>query len=129
MRAKHLFVLINIRNKVNVVPSNMFKPSSNFLTDHSKAVLLLWILIVICASCHTILSVHCSLMVTCWKRADLLGPCMCFCHFPIWFSGSGVVLVVWIPDLLPYFYKNIQHKWVNISRSAFVNTVTVCLMF
>ena len=33
------------------VPSNMFKPSSNFLTDRFKAVLLLWIHFVICVSC------------------------------------------------------------------------------
>ena len=33
-----------------VVPSNMFMPSSNFLTDRSKAVLLLWILFVTCVS-------------------------------------------------------------------------------
>ena len=28
--------------RVTLVPPNMFKPSSNFLTDSSKAVLLLW---------------------------------------------------------------------------------------
>ena len=30
--------------------SNMFKPSRNVLTDRSKAVLLLWVLFVICVS-------------------------------------------------------------------------------
>ena len=52
MPTKHLSVLINIRNKVRLVPSNMFIPSSYFLTDRSKAVLLLWILFVTCVSCH-----------------------------------------------------------------------------
>ena len=58
--------------------------------------LLLWILFVICL-CHTFMFISCSLVVTCWKRADLLGllcvmfPCI-FCHFPIRCSGSGVVL-------------------------------------
>ena len=50
MLIKHLFVLIHIRNKGEVGPSNMFKPSSNILTDRSKAVLLLWILFVIYVS-------------------------------------------------------------------------------
>ena len=46
---------------------------NNFLTDHSKAVLLLWILFAISVSCHTVWSVPCSLMVACWERADLLA--------------------------------------------------------
>ena len=37
--------------RVRLVPSSMFKPSSHLLTDRSKAVLLLWILFVICVSC------------------------------------------------------------------------------
>ena len=53
MRSKHLCVLIHISNKGEVGMSNMFKPSSNFLTGRSKAVLLLLILFVICVSCHT----------------------------------------------------------------------------
>ena len=46
--------------------------------------------------CIAVLSVHCSLAVTCWERADLLALlCVmltCVCHFPMWFPGSGVVL-------------------------------------
>ena len=34
--------------------------------------------------------------VTCWERADLLAlvcdVLSCFCHFPMWYPGSGVVL-------------------------------------
>ena len=58
-----------------MVQSNMFKPYSNFLTDHSKAVLLLWVcfFFVICVSCHTALSVPYSIVVTCLERADLLA--------------------------------------------------------
>ena len=60
--------------------------------------------------CHTVLSVPCSLVVTCRERADLLGhlcvmfPCV-FVTFP-----AGVLVQVWylivlVPDLclLPYF--------------------------
>ena len=43
-----------------------------------------------------LLDVHCSLMVTCWERANLLALLYlilsCFCHFPMWCPGSGVVL-------------------------------------
>ena len=40
---------------------------------------------------------HCSLVVTCWERAYLLALLyvmffLCFCHFPMWCPGSGVVL-------------------------------------
>ena len=46
--------------------------------------------------CHAFLSVHCSLVVTCWERADLLAL-LCvmflyFCHFTMWYPGSGVIL-------------------------------------
>ena len=41
MRVKHLFVLIYIRIRVWLAPSNMFFPSSYFLTDSSKVVLLI----------------------------------------------------------------------------------------
>ena len=52
-----------------LVPWNMFKPSSNILTDSSKAVLHLLIFVVICVFLsHTLLSVSCSLVFTCWGR-------------------------------------------------------------
>ena len=45
--------------------------------------------------CHAFMSVHCSLEVTCWERANLLVLLyvmfLCFCHFPLWCPGSGVV--------------------------------------
>ena len=41
-------------------------------------------------------SVYCCLVVTCGERADLFalvcGVLLCFCHFPMWYPGSGVVL-------------------------------------
>ena len=45
--------------------------------------------------CHAFMSVHCCLAVTCLQRADLLALVgdivLCFCHFPLWYPGSGVV--------------------------------------
>ena len=57
--------------------SGWFKSSSGCLTDDSKTVFLLCMLIVICVwLCHTAMSVSCSLVVTCWERADPWLSCM-----------------------------------------------------
>ena len=46
--------------------------------------------------CHAVLSVPCSLVPTCWERADLLAllysmiSCVFF-HFPIWCPWLGEV--------------------------------------
>ena len=98
--------------RVKLVPLNMFKPSS-ILTDCSKAVLLLWIHFVIgvcLCLCNTVPSVPCSLVITCWERADLLVllcvmvPCV-FVTFPYGVLGKVWYLIVSIPDLciLPNF--------------------------
>ena len=50
--------------------------------------------------CHAILTVHCSLAVICLERAGLLAlfyvmfycVLLCFCPYPMWWPGSGVVL-------------------------------------
>ena len=46
--------------------------------------------------CHAFLSVHCSLVATCREMSGLFALLcvmfLCFCHFPIWCPGSGVVL-------------------------------------
>ena len=89
----------------------MFKPSNKSLTDRSNAVLLLWIFFfAICVSCHTVLFVPCSLLVTCWERTDLLAILyvMFFCVFvtvPYDVLGQVWYLIVWIPGPSPYFEK------------------------
>ena len=94
----------------DLTSSNMFKPSSNFKINRSKAVLLLWILFVICVSWHAVLSVPCSLVVTCWEMANPLALlCVMFSCVFVTLSygvlGQVWYLIVWIPDLciLPYF--------------------------
>ena len=46
--------------------------------------------------CHAFPSGHCCLVVNSLERDDLLAlDCdvqLCFCHFPMWYPGSGVVL-------------------------------------
>ena len=49
-----------------------------------------------CLLCYIVLSVSCSIVVTCWERADFLVLLYVIlyyvCHFPIQYPGSGVVL-------------------------------------
>ena len=104
------YVIFLIR--VRLVQSNIFNPSSNFQTEPCDVVILLWILFVICVSCHTVLSFPCSLVITCWERADLLAllhvmfSCV-FITFPYGVVGQVWYLIVWIPVfcLLPSFMK------------------------
>ena len=103
-----------------LVPLNTLKPSSYFLAGRSKGVLLLWILfcyLCFVFSCHTLLSVLCSLVVTCCERADLLSllHVMFSCVF-ITFPNDALdqlwYLIMLIPDLrlLPYFVCHTNHK-------------------
>ena len=59
--------------------------------------------------CHAFLCVHCSLVVTCWVRVNLLAllyvmfSCV-FVTFPCGVLGQVWYLIVSIPDLcLPHF--------------------------
>ena len=60
---KHLCVLIYTRTKV----VNMFKPSS-VSQGGASFVFMFYVCL-----CHAVLSVLCSLVITCWERADLLA--------------------------------------------------------
>ena len=49
----------------------------------------------LCLSLPSVMSVSCSLAVTCWERALGTLVCyvfLCFCHYPIRCRRSGVVL-------------------------------------
>ena len=68
---------------------------------------LLWNIFVICVSCHTVLSVPCSSVVTCRKRADLLAllyVMFLFVTFPYSVLSLVSYIIVSIPDLclIPY---------------------------
>ena len=60
--------------------------------------LLLWITFRVCLA---FLSVHYSLVVTCWLTSWLawMWSFLIFCHFPIGFMGQVWCLIVSIPDL------------------------------
>ena len=91
MRIKHLCVLIHIRNKGEVGTVKMFKPSSNFLTDHSKAVLRLWILFLLfvfrVCLCHSVLSVLAALWSPAQKGLTSWLPGLCFLCFVTFLYG------------------------------------------
>ena len=80
--------------------SLFFKPSSKLflLTSWRRYCFCgsLDCVIVMSCVCHASASAHCCLVVTCWERADLLVFvlwCLSwFCHFPMWYPESGVVL-------------------------------------
>ena len=83
----------------------MFKPSSNFLSDRSKVMLLLWILFSfvfrVCL-CHTVFVL---LAVTCWKLTDFLDLLcvmffLCFVTFPFGVLGQMWHLIVSVSSLL-----------------------------
>ena len=79
MRTKHVSVLIHIRNKGEVGTVN---PEMFLLT--SKVVLLFVAFSCYSCFCHTVLSVPCSLAVTCLERAD---------HLALLFMMSACVFV------------------------------------
>ena len=80
-------------------------PPVKYFTDHSKALLLLWIICEIFVSCvsYAFASVHCCLVVTCWETTDLFAlDCDVYCIFvtlPCGILCQVRYLIVSIPDL------------------------------
>ena len=100
--------------RVRLEPSNIFKPSSNCFTDFSKVDPFCYLCFVFVY--HTVLSVPCSLVVTCWERADLLallyGMFSCvFVTFPYGILGQVWYLIESIPDLclLPFIQTEVYY--------------------
>ena len=107
----------NLFVRVRLVPPNMFKRSSNVFADRTKAVLLLWILCVICASCLSLSYCFVCCLQPCGhllgKRLPLGSlvcdglKFLCFVTFLYGVHDQVWYLIVSIPDrcLLPYFKK------------------------
>ena len=99
---------------VRMVLLNMFKPSSIFLLTISRLCFFcgsfLSFMIHVCL-CYTVLSVPCSLVITCWEKADLLALlCVVFSYvfvsFPYGVPGQVLYLIVSISDLcLPLYFS------------------------
>ena len=90
-----------IRTKDEVV-TVMFKPSSDLFCLTVLRQCFLWILFVIHVSnclCFAVLSVPCSLVISCWERANLLVLfCVCV-TIPYCVLGQVWYLFVTIHDL------------------------------
>ena len=70
-------------------------PVKVFFTDCSKAVLLLWtILLFMFRVCLVFLSVHCNLVVTCWERTEFLVVLYVMFYCVMWCPGSGVLCLI-----------------------------------
>ena len=90
-----LCLFLVMRSVIMVYPyhTHLVSDTEYGFTDHSNAVLLLWIFFFF-LSLPFVMSVYCSPVATCWEKFDLLAL-LCyfrFCHFPIWCPGSGLVL-------------------------------------
>ena len=84
-------------------------------------------LFVSCVS-YAFASVHCCLVVTCWKRADLLalvGDVYCiFVTFPCGILGQVWYLIVSFPDLCRLSYFSVHYclfsHWSLILSESFI---------
>ena len=77
---------------------NCFKPSSKIFSVTVPRWCFFcgsFLLFMFCV-CHVVLSVYCCLVANCWEGDDPLAlvcdVLLWFCHFPMWYPGSGVVL-------------------------------------
>ena len=79
--------------------------------------------------CHAFLSVHCSLVVTCWERAGLLALLyvMFYCVFVTFLYvvlGQVGYLMVSIPNLCLLTYYSTAGYWIVIEpRHVISNNV------
>ena len=70
--------------------------------------------------CYAVFSVHCSLVITCWERADLLFvvfSCV-FVTVPYGVPGQVWYLIVLIPDFcLPLYLSSLPDKaWRTLAE-------------
>ena len=120
MQIKNPCVLIHIRTKGGVGNIKLVLALQYFLLTYSS----LWLFVDLFVTClflyHTVISVSCSLVVTCWQMTDLLDFLfvMSSCVFTISpFSVLGQVwyLIVLISDLclLPFTTQEKIHVWLK----------------
>ena len=79
--------------------------------------LLLWTIFVVFRVCLVFLSVHCSLVVTCWETGHMAPVCvMYFCvfvTFPCGVLDQVCCLIVSIPDIYTDIPINVFYiKWI-----------------
>ena len=82
--------------RVRLAPWIRFKPSSKIflLTVPSRHFFCGSFVLFMSWVCYAFASVHCCFLVICWKRLTSWLSfvfCCVFCHFSMWYPGSGVV--------------------------------------
>ena len=109
--------------RVRLAPLNQFKPFSKiFLLTVPRRYFFCGSFMFFCLVFATPLwaSVYMCLVVTCWKRVDLLafvcGVHLWVCHFPIGILGQVWYLIVSIPDLCTLITFNILFTIVKIKH-------------
>ena len=55
---------------------------------------------------HTVMSLSCSLVVTCWEKAGLCDVFLCVVRFPYDVLGQLWYLIVSIPDICLLYYAS-----------------------
>ena len=93
----------------------MFKPSNNFITGRSKGGAFLWILLLF--GFQTVLSVPCSIVVTCWERADLLYmmfSCVSSLSHMVSLVSCGILLYGFL--IFAFFLTMFRTSEINFSR-------------
>ena len=80
---------------------------------------------------YTVLSVQCSLVVTCLERADLLALLCVFVTFQYGVSGQVWYLIVSIPALciLLYFYKNMRQGLATYASERHFSIISSIIVF
>ena len=114
MQTKHLYVLVKIRNKGEVGTKTSLSPPVEvfLLTVPRRCFLCGSILLFMFRVCHAFLSVHCSLVVTCWESAGLLALLymMLYCvflTFPCGVQSKMWYVIAAIPDLYLLSYLGV----------------------
>ena len=83
--------------------------------------------------CYAVLSVLCSLVITCWKRADLLAL-LCvvfscaFVTFPYGVPFQVWYLIVYIPDLCLPLYLNLMISNFWYENTSTIIDLTLCML-
>ena len=99
MRTKHLFVLIHIKNKDEADTFTHVSPPGVFLRIVTRwcffcTSFLLFVFRAYLSYCLVCSLQHCGhLLGKDWPLGSLVFDVfLCFCHFPIWCPGLGVIL-------------------------------------
>ena len=114
----------------------LFKPYSIFYWPFQGGILfVVFFMFHVCLS-YAVVSVPRILLVTFWKRLTSWFSCvlcfLCFCHFPKWCPGSGVVLDCidsWPQSYKTWVHSQTQNKAQWLADCGHVSAISQSLRF